>query len=137
MRAPDEVITTGNMTTPYIRRWVLARFLGCQLALHQQLRSDDDRALHDHVGWNVSLILKGGYIEYFQSGWCMRNPGALVLRRARTLHRLELPMRNGVISCSWSLWLRGPKRRDWGFMTKQLGWVQWERYHQIFGERFR
>jgi hypothetical protein len=31
--------------------------------VHHTLRSDHDRALHDHPWWNISIVLRGGYWE--------------------------------------------------------------------------
>jgi len=50
---------------PYLTRWHLFRF-GEQAALmlHRFHCSDEDRALHDHPWPFITLILRGGYIEY-------------------------------------------------------------------------
>lgn len=124
-REPDLVV--GHPQDPYLTRWTLARFLGCQLALHVITRSDDDRALHDHVGWHVSLIIHRGYIEHIKGRAIRRNPGDIIFRKATTPHRLELPVENAGINYAWTLWLRGPKVRDWGFHCKK-GWVQHEQF---------
>ncbi|WP_287865143.1 hypothetical protein [Achromobacter sp.] len=48
-RPPDFVI--GDAADPYLRRgWIISRNPVFNLYLHQFLRSDDDRALHDHPG---------------------------------------------------------------------------------------
>jgi hypothetical protein len=57
-RKPDMVI--GDPARPYLLRWYIwrsKRFGSCYL--HKFLRDDDDRALHDHPWWFVSLILIG------------------------------------------------------------------------------
>jgi len=137
MRAADETITVGDKS-PYISRWVIRRVSGVQVALHKTDRSDDDRARHDHVGWNISIVLRGGYWEHLSDGvvkW--RGPGSIIFRRATTLHRLELPLKNGEYQTSWSLWIRGPfrksKRREWGFMTKEHGWLRSDIYLDMYG----
>lgn len=33
---------------------------------HTILRSDQDRHLHDHPGWSISIVLEGGYWEVFE-----------------------------------------------------------------------
>lgn len=46
-RPPDVVI--GGDASPYMRRWwVIPRNRRFNVYLHHFLRSDDDRALHDH-----------------------------------------------------------------------------------------
>lgn len=129
-RPPDLVI--GN-PAPYLVRWELARPFGCQLALHRILRSDDDRARHDHVSWHGSLILVAGYIEHIGHKIQWRRPGQIIFRKAETPHRLELPVVNGGMQYAWTLWLRGPKWRDWGFHTQE-GWLQWEEYGRRYGK---
>src|SRR5438309_7455387 len=59
---PDFVI--GEAENPYMRRWwVVPRNEGCNVYLHEILRGDDDRALHDHPWDNTSMLLDGGYTE--------------------------------------------------------------------------
>lgn len=63
-RWPDRVI--GENIDPYLLRWhLIPKNPVFNIYLHKFVRSDDDRALHDHPwSWNVSLILNGEYIEY-------------------------------------------------------------------------
>jgi hypothetical protein len=64
MREPDFVIGADSPGGPYMRRWwIIPRNRFLNIYLHQILRDDDDRALHDHPWWNVSIILRGGYFE--------------------------------------------------------------------------
>lgn len=126
-RHPDLVIGDDH---PYLSRWELWRPFGCQVAIHKITRSDDDRAPHDHVSWHGSIILSGGYIEHIGGRARWRAPGAVIFRRAETLHRLELPVNNAGINYCWTVWIRGPKYRDWGFMCAGGRWVQWEKFGQ-------
>lgn len=72
-REPDFVV--GPENDPQMRRWwIVPRNSVCNVYLHQFLRSDDDRALHDHPGDNVSWILSGLYVEHFAD---YRRAGAL------------------------------------------------------------
>ncbi len=151
-RAPDFVI--GQADRPYLRRWwIIPRNRYFNIYLHQILRSDDDRALHDHPWWNVSIILKGGYFEHmpakrgpFKQTMKWRGAGSIVLRRARAAHRLELNIepcayhggRNATeeqaVDCEdynavpcWSLFITGPKIREWGFICPK-GWRHWREF---------
>lgn len=98
-----------------MHRWHLLRFRGWQLALHKIWRSDDDRALHDHVGDNLSIILRGQYTEMPDRQ--VYGVGNVVFRKAEKPHRLVLDPGKPV----WTLWLRWPKRREWGFLCMS-GW---------------
>jgi hypothetical protein len=47
------------------RWWVIPRNKFFNIYLHHFLHSDDDRALHDHPWWNVSILLRSGsYVEH-------------------------------------------------------------------------
>lgn len=127
-------LIVGEQSNEYLLRWELWRPFGCQVALHNIRRSDDDRAKHDHVGWHWSLILSGEYIEHFDEGSFWRKRGHIIFRPAAKLHRLELPVQNGGISYAWTLWVRGPKVREWGFLTRE-GWMDWKTYGKKYGTK--
>lgn len=143
----DEVINVpagcghGNETVPYIRRWfVIPKNRWLQVYLHETSRDDYERALHDHPWWNVSVILKGGYLEHDRNGYVHpRLSGDVVFRRATDAHRLTLfhtgPREGGALGkrICWSLFITGPESRDWGFLCPQ-GWVYW-RDHDENGSR--
>lgn len=127
-RPPDLVI--GGKERPYLRRWfVVPRNALCNVYLHQFLRSDDDRALHDHPWANCSIVLRGEYTEHtIDAGGIHRHAilrtGALRWRRSgRMAHRIELHA--GVC---WTLFLTGPRYREWGFHCAERGWVHWQRF---------
>ncbi len=126
-RAPDFVI--GGMERPYMLRWWIgrrAKWLPCAY-VHCFLRSDDDRALHDHPFSNVSILLRGSYVEHtiaaggvhhrqrFTAGdWKVRWSG-------KYAHRIEIE------EPCWTLFLRGPVYRKWGFHCPG-GWLPWEQF---------
>lgn len=126
-REPDFVI--GMPGDDYLRRWfVIPRNPIFNIYLHQFIRSDDDRALHDHPWWNVSVLLDGEYIEHTmpQGGVNVRQrygAGDLKFRTAKYAHRVELI--DGK-SC-WSLFITGPKLRTWGFHCPTR-WVPWQEF---------
>jgi hypothetical protein len=139
MRPPDLYI--GPKSNPQTSRWHLLRWRGLQVALHRWHRSDDDRALHDHSGHNVSILLTGCYTEItydkradptrvpvaaavFPFGYVRRKriPFVPYFRFAAKPHRVELT--SGPI---WSLWIRFPPIREWGFWCRS-GWKHWKDY---------
>ncbi len=94
----------------YMERWyILPRNPRTNVYLHRILRSDDDRALHDHPWHNTSLVLLGGYREHTPDGVFERQPGDIVHRAPTDRHRLEID------EPAVSLFLTGAKVRDWGF----------------------
>lgn len=102
----------------YLRRWHLVRTRWGCLYVHQIIGSDDDRALHDHRSWNVSVLLSGSYLEHLMDDARHRMAGDVVARRATTPHRLEL---TGMPTLT--LFLTGPHQRHWGFVT-EAGWTR-------------
>jgi hypothetical protein len=118
-RPPDFII--GDPSSPYLRRWhVIPRNRFLNIYLHQFLRSDDDRALHDHPWMNASILLRGRYTEVTPSGSHLRRQGHVYLRRAKSLHRVELIDAEPV----WTLFITGPRLREWGFACPN-GWRHW------------
>lgn len=122
-RPPDFII--GTPDDHYLRRWfVIPRNVIFNIYLHQFLRSDDDRALHDHPWWNVSFLLHGKYVEHTipAGGVNVRKEyreGDFKFRRATYAHRVEL-----IDGPCWSLFITGPRIRSWGFHCPQ-GWKHW------------
>lgn len=127
-RGPDFVI--GPHDAPYIRRWwVIPRNRFFNIYLHNMLRDDDDRALHDHPWWNVSIILKGGYLEWLSHrgdpvNCVWRGRWSVVFRKATAAHRLTIGQGTGP---SWSLFITGPIIRQWGFHCPK-GWRIWTEF---------
>lgn len=132
-RKPD--MNIGGDERPYIRRWYVLSTPWFRVYLHNMLRNDDDRALHDHPWSNVSVILKGGFVEVLPAYHVdplafapvirkLRRPFSVTVRKATDAHRLEL--RPGIPS-SWSLFLTGAYQRKWGFHCPQ-GWRPYEQF---------
>jgi hypothetical protein len=116
LRAPDYVIGDD-----YLRRWwILPRNEWQNVYLHDVRRSDDDRALHDHLWSNTSFLILGSYIEHTPEGRFVRRAGDVIVRQAEALHRFEVIPGERAIS----LFVTGPKVREWGFACPQ-GWVHW------------
>lgn len=127
-RVPDFVI--GGADRPYLRRWfVIPRNRLFNIYLHQFLRSDDDRALHDHPWANLSILLRGEYIEHTIAAGGIERRALLLAGEhrlrwtGRIAHRIEL-----ISGPCWTLFITGPRYRAWGFHCARQGWVHWERF---------
>lgn len=130
-REPDFVIGDHQLD----RWWLIPRNRFFNIYLHHVRHSDDDRALHDHPWWSLSLCLAGGMIDFTKGppesdgedvGQTIVQ-GDLVLRPARTAHRLVIPnysLSGTGIGC-WTLFITGPVIREWGFACPK-GWVHWK-----------
>ena len=126
-RGPDVVI--GGHERPYLLRWfVIPRNRFFNIYLHRFLRSDDDRALHDHPWCNCSILLRGQYVEHTIAAGGIEHrrvltAGAVRLRlTGRLAHRIELT--DG--EC-WTIFITGPRYRQWGFHCPK-GWVHWKKF---------
>ena len=121
---------------PYLERYYLflrerERF-PFNIFLHKFLKSDPDD-VHDHPWPYATLVLKGGnweWIPHFDTVgrktgeyqvW--RGPGHFRVSSANSYHRIELD----PDITAWTLFMPGPKQRDWGFLVKNK-WIQWEQY---------
>lgn len=128
-RAPD--FTIGGTDNPYLRRWfVTPRGDDGAVYLHQFLRSDEDRALHDHPWPSLGIILDGQYLEHVAGAEPeLRTPGMMIRREPETAHRVELLPDHRLTGEApvWTLFLVGPRVRDWGFHCPQ-GWVPWQAF---------
>ncbi len=170
-RPPDFIVGADSEGGPYLLRWYLtpwrrlqtrmrsradwlpsrwnraiARAIGYlpNLYLHQFLRDDDDRALHDHPSWAASFMLAGAYTEHTIADGGVHHrrvieAGSLRFLPTRHTHRIELlpywltddddypppgADANARTPC-WTLFLFGPTIRDWGFHCPDAGWIHW------------
>jgi hypothetical protein len=134
---PHQVI--GPPSNPYMLRWYLiphTRFVN--LYLHKFLRSDEDRALHDHPWAFWSWVIKGQYWEYTQGPWLddetptfnkwMRKRWSLAYCKATHAHRVELVWGNACREQPvWTIVLTRGKEREWGFWCEN-GWIPWRQF---------
>ena len=143
-RPPD--ITIGDPADPYLLRWYLTPWrrwkhplwrLLPNLYLHCFQRDDDDRALHDHPSFAISWLLKVGYMEHtIEAGGVHKvqtyRAGSFRFLPLLHAHRIELfketEFVGGVriqkpVPC-WTLFMFGPRMREWGFHCKN-GWIPW------------
>jgi len=108
---------------PYLYRWHVTpknRFVN--VYLHRYHASDPGPELHDHPWHSLSYMIDGELREETPRGIVARRAGDFVFRRAAQMHRVHL-----VGAHATTLFITGPKFRDWGFMTDR-GWVHWSEY---------
>lgn len=129
--APDQVI--GDPNDPYMLRWHITPRDSVRggVYLHKFLKDDDDRALHDHPWQSHSICLSGELLEFYHFGvgevdpdniYSRKvTPGMHIPRSAEMAHRLV------VVEPGFTLFMYGPKCREWGFHCNQ-GWRHWTRF---------
>jgi hypothetical protein len=121
----------------YLTRFRFPLLFGWAILLHVMRRPDEDRCLHDHPWWFLTLVLWGGYVEEVDDteagrapgdgrviGTQWNRPGMLLYRSAEHTHRIAaLPKGRAV-----TLVLRGPKVRLWGFRNGKGDWRPWDAF---------
>lgn len=115
-RHPTVIPSRGD-GSPYLKRYKLIKLFGYGIYIHEILQSDDDLYLHDHPFDFTTFILKGGYYEHLPGDIKFCTPWDMIHHKAIDAHRLEL-----FGGTTWTLFIRGPKYREWGFLTP-AGWV--------------
>jgi len=126
------VIHTGG--EPYLVRWhIIPRNKWFNIYLHHILRSDDERALHDHPWASVSFKLKGPLEEVYLDEHGFYQARAIptlwpIYRSSTFAHRLVLA--GGATA--WTIFITGRHVRLWGFWCPQ-GWRYWREYEKSGG----
>ncbi|MFK2904542.1 hypothetical protein ISP17_11250 [Dyella ginsengisoli] len=139
-REPDFIV--GDSAHPYLRRWYLLgsttnaegrrvsrSLLGiCRIYVHEFLRSDDDRAHHDHPAASLSVATNGEGIEHTiaAGGTHHRRTiqvGTVRWRRATFAHRIEIPADGRLVT----VFVFFRNVREWGFHCPR-GWVPWQQF---------
>lgn len=109
---------------PHLLRWYLIpRNTRLNVYLHKFLRSDDDRALHDHPWWFVSWIVRGTYDEHTPAGRSSRRRWSVAYRPALWRHRVALTSGPAV-----TIVVTGRKSRMWGFWCAGDRFVRWDEW---------
>jgi hypothetical protein len=104
----------------YLIRYTIVTCRLFSIKIHNILMSDYS-CQHDHPWAFLTLLLKGGYVEYTPEGSKVYSRFSLLYRPAEYIHRLE------IHQPVWSLVITFKKVRRWGFWTK-AGWIEWFNY---------
>ncbi len=123
-RPPDLII--GKK---YLSRWyVIPHNRLFNIYLHKFESSDDDRALHDHPWYSMSILFSGEIKEHSFKRVRLIPWLWPVFRTAKFAHRLEL-MKGPV----WTLFITGPVLRTWGFHCPE-NWRHWTEFSDESGQ---
>jgi hypothetical protein len=135
-------LTLSHGGRTFLDRWgIVTRWGG--FYLHHIAGPDPGMDVHDHPWAFVSLVLRGGYDEEYigtheavAAAWCAERwpetctPGVARCHRWLSVHRVPLNVAHRIIAVqpgTWTLVLRGPDRRVWGFYPPS-GRIEWDRY---------
>jgi hypothetical protein len=125
--------------------WQAIRRRMPNIYVHRFIRSDADFALHDHPWASMTIVLRGAYVEQTIAAGgvhqrALRRPGDVAFRKAKAAHRVELLRDAAAQDLLWrypkeqygdepvyTLFITGPKVRNWGFHCPR-GWRPWEEF---------
>lgn len=130
----------------YLERWILIKSRFLCVYFHKFHQEDYDLH-HDHPWSFLSFLIRGRYWEYRLLEWTeheyrelktLRKPFSIIFRKATDLHRVVLD-KSGPKPIS--LFISGPRTREWGFVEEEEGrlyWVESDEYlkrklHQRYG----
>lgn len=144
---------------PYLLRWYVLRTKRFSLFIHKFVRSDEDRALHDHPWAFLVIPIWRGYVEHSDreqtlrervlrmNEWVETKEGMDSLRKRRDFRPAVVRRVWPLISAkyrpaqyrhrvelingkpSWSIFFHFTKTREWGFYPAE-GFVQWNKWWQ-------
>jgi hypothetical protein len=129
-RKPDVNIGRDETGRPYMQRWhAIPRNKFFNIYLHNYYH-DDDRILHSHPWWSVSLCVSGALREFYTRNQHNANMpelhktrfvrrGDIVCRSADMFHRLEVAGNRTI-----TIFITGPKLKTWYFACKR-GLIEW------------
>lgn len=138
-------LTLSHDGRPFLDRWGVVHERVGGVYLHHIADRDPGMDLHDHPFAFITIILRGGYVEEAkQVEWratatdefarrytpAAFSSGAFRWHRRFHIHRMPLGIAHRITSTqpgTWTLVLRGPTRRRWGFYVNG-GWIDWEQY---------
>lgn len=113
---------TGDL---HFRRYRILWTPWFAIYIHNILKSDEDKHLHDHP-WNILIfILKGGYVEMMKDSCCERPPGSLFFHKSTVVHKIKT-----LYGPTWSFVMTFGKNRLWGYDT-EIGWIDHIKYREL------
>lgn len=128
-REPDFIV--GGKDNPYLKRHYLFKSWLLGIYVHEFRRSDDDRAEHDHPWPFITHVLRDSYFEHSKGIMRVLLAGMTSWRGLNPWrqHRVQLVRQDydGPEQPCFTLFIRGPKLRNWGFHCPK-GWVPWEKF---------
>lgn len=141
-KGPWRRLTLSHDGEPFLQRWgVVTRWGG--FYVHHIAGPDPGMDLHDHPWAFVSIVLRGGYSHETASTeaavTCAKaaeqwpdtcTPGAPSHRQTGSVTRMGMRVAHRITRVepnTWTLVLRGPDRRIWGFYPPS-GRVVWTAY---------
>lgn len=123
---PDRISANNE---PYLERFYYLNLRPfARIVIHHFFKSDID-GLHDHPWGFQNYIFSGGYWEVTKEGKYWRPPGYCSTQECNFFHRIELDKNKPDV---WTLFMMGPREKEWGFLDKDDNWIYHETYLKGF-----
>ena len=120
-----KVLSDRFVNQPYLVRITLLDLGVIKVYLHQFIRRDYEAKFHDHPWPFFHYVLCGGYHEASGEWTHDRQAGYWAFHRARYRHSIVALTHEKT----WTLIVRGPTMRDWGFHCDE-GYISHDEYHK-------
>ena len=131
MRSLRRRLNLAHDGRTFLDRWGLVHERLGGFYLHHIAAADPGLDVHDHPWWFATIVLRGGYTEHYFPD-ARRAHGETIRHWLRfSVHTMPLTVAHRIIDAepnTWTLVLRGPTRRDWGFYVRDIGWIPWGVY---------
>jgi hypothetical protein len=127
-------LTYVDAPSPFMIRYILIATPWGDIKVHNILRPDHGRDMHDHPWPFLAVILRGGYTEQVPERWVDGQPKGIKkqYRGRGSVYRVPATYVHRIHSlytkpATWSLVLTGKRCREWGYWA-ETGWVDWKTY---------
>ena len=122
----------------YLRRLRIIQTPWFGVYLHEMQAPDYDADLHDHPWSFFTIILKGGYTEFYKHRMRQHDDEKVIHRWNRwSAHFMDKLAGHRIVGLhevpTYTLVFAGPRKREWGFWrTERNGqtWVPWHEYNE-------
>ena len=120
--------------SPYLTRYILCRVpFGPRVFLHKIWTKDPGRDHHNHPWlWAKAYILRGGYTEVrTRMGWNRDLKKHYVAGDTNYIGPHVYHSIVSVLPNTWTLFVAGPRKREWGFLVPGPRHVDWRTYLKV------
>lgn len=113
----------GDKNNPYLVRYTFL-FFNFSIRIHHWIRSDDERAFHDHAYNFISILLKGSYYNITPNSKKLIKAPFVWYSKATDQHYLK------IVKEAWTIVLCSKPFRKWRFYINNKSFRPLEYFHR-------